>query len=178
MKRSRRSRRSGGWVMIFVLAMLLLLSLLVAGFFAQSQDAVAMTRVSMGQQVAMSHAEYGAQEAVRALRAMQVNTSTIAQACTDADVAANTCPAVILSSLIDNGKTKELGATGGLQYQYVIYRRASMDTAQPPNRYVVRSTGYYGYTMTSNALVTSIIEVEVDVGKGTNYACTGGYECQ
>lgn len=174
-----RGRRQRGWVLIAVLAMLLVMSLMVAGFFAQSQDAAAITRVSAAQHVAVSHAEAGIQEAVRAVRAQQVNTSTIITSCTDSDIINSTCPSLILSDLVDNGTTNALDDRGGLQYQYVIYKRDSTnDPAQPTNRYVIRSTGYYGYTLNSNAMVTSILEVEVDVGKGSKYQCTGGYECQ
>lgn len=186
MKTTRR-RRSGGWVLAAVLAVLLLLSLLVAGFYAQSQDATVMTRVSMGQQLAMSHAEFGVQEAVRGMRAQQVPTGLITTTCTDAEVVDGTCPlgGTIVSALVDNGPAQPLSTMGGLQYQYVVYRRTTTDAAQPPNRFVVRSTGFYGYSLPppaaplgSAALVTSILEVEVDVGNGSEYQCTGGYECQ
>jgi hypothetical protein len=182
-----RRQRSGGWVLAAVLAVLLLLSLLVAGFYAQSQDATAMTRVSMGQQLALSHAEFGVQEAVRGLRAQQVPTGLITTTCTDAEVAGGTCPAggSIVSDLVDNGPAQPLSTMGGLQYQYVVYRRTTTDAAQPPNRFVVRSTGFYGYcnappctALDAAASVTTILEVEVDVGNGSAYECTGGYECQ
>ncbi len=176
--RAVRRRRQGGWVLIMVLAALLLLSLLVAGFFAQAQDAAAMTRVNLGQQLAMSHAEFGAQEAIRALRSQQIPVTGLTSTCSDAQILTDTCGAVIKSPLYDNGTLNSLGNMGGLQFQYWIYKRDSTDPAQPPNRYMVRSTGYYGYRLTSNALVTSIVEVEVDVGKANNYQCTGGYECQ
>jgi type II secretory pathway pseudopilin PulG len=177
MKTARR-RHPRGWVLIAVLAVLLLLSLLVAGFFAQSQDAAAMTRVNMGQQLAMSHAEFAVQEAVRALRSQQIPVTGLAGTCTDTEIIDNTCPNVIASPLVDNGSGSDLGTMGGLQYQYIVYKRFTTDPAQPPNRYMVRATGYYGYTLTSNSLVTSIIEVEVDVGKGNNRCTSADYECQ
>jgi Tfp pilus assembly protein PilX len=177
MKLARR-RRPQGWVLVAVLAVLLLLSLLVAGFFAQAQDAAAMTRVNMGQQLAMSHAEFAVQEAIRALRSQQIPVTGLAGTCTDIEIADNTCPNTLPSPLVDNGSASELGNMGGLQYQYIVYKRFSTDAAQPPNRYMVRATGYYGYRLTSSNLVTSIIEVEVDVGKGNNHCTSADYECQ
>lgn len=172
-------RRQRGWVMIAVLMILLLLTLLTTGFYMQAEDATSLTRTTQAQQVAIAHAEHGLQEAIRMIRAAQVSTGSILGQCTDAEVAANTCPAgnFISSALVDNGGTADLASGGGLQYQFVIYKRPSGDPGQPVNRVVVRSTGYHGYRLTAANLVTSIVEVEMDVGKGNKFECVGSYEC-
>ncbi len=159
----KRPRRQGGWVLVMVLALLLLLSLLVAGFFAEAADSATMVRIDLGQQVAMSHAEAGLQDGIRSLRAAQVNPAGLSS-CLDSEVIAGTCASMIVvpSTPLDNGTVNELTNQGGLQYQYVIYRRPN-DIGNT-NRFVIRSTGFYGYTTTANNLVTSIVEAEFDVG--------------
>lgn len=165
--------------MITVLLTLMLISLLVASFFATSTDSAAISRVIVGQEIAMSHADIGLQEALRAMRSEQINLLAITGPCSSADVDANSCATTVSSPLVDHGAAEDLGGNGGLQYEYVIYRRPNVgDPGQPMNRLVVRSTGYYGYSRTSANLITSIVEAEVDVGKGSRFKCVGGYECQ
>jgi Tfp pilus assembly protein PilX len=174
--KTQSRRRQGGWVLVLVLSVLLLLSMLVAAFFAEAQDGSMMTRLDTAQQIATSHADLGMQEAIRLLRAAQTGTLP-AVSCLDSDVAMGTCTTATIipaGGPIDNGSTNELSNQGGLQYQYVIYRRATSDPQQPSNRYVVRATGYYGYTLTSNNLITSVLEAEFDVpnGKGSDVGCS------
>lgn len=165
--------------MITVMLALMLISLLVASFFATSTDSAAISRVIVGQEIAMSHADIGLQEALRAMRSQQIGPSVIAGPCSSADVDANNCRPAPTPLLVDHGAAKELGENGGLQYEYLIYRRPNVgDPGQPTNRLVVRSTGYYGYSKTSANLITSIVEAEVDVGSGSRFQCVGGYECQ
>jgi len=168
-----------GWVMMMVLLVLVMLSLLVTGFYVISTDAATMSRVMVHQQVAMSHADVGLQEGIRAVRSQQIDLAPITAFCTSAEVDANTCTAMVSIATVDNGGALDIGANGGLQYRWVIYRRpVTDDPGQPTNRFVIRSTGFAGYTLNSTNLVTSIVEAEVDVGRGTHFVCTGGYECQ
>jgi hypothetical protein len=161
-----KKRRQGGWVLVLVLAVLLLLSLLVAAFFAEAADSATMVKVDLGQQVAMSHAEAGLQDGIRSLRAAQVNPGGLSS-CFDSEVIAGTCASMIVvpaSGPLNNGTTNDLTNQGGLQYQYVIYRRPNDIGSNGSRRFVIRSTGFYGYTTTANNLVTSIVEAEFDVG--------------
>jgi hypothetical protein len=174
-----RRTQPRGWVMIMVLLVLLVMSILVAGFYAMSFDSAGMSRIIVAQQVAMSHADTGLQDGLRAMRALQLDTSVLTTQCTSAEVDSNACATIISSTLGDNGSGADLSANGGLQYQYFVYRKPTADDpGQPSNRFVVRSVGYYGYLQTANNLVTSVVEAEIDIGSGTNYKCTGGYECQ
>ena len=176
---ARRRRGQRGWVMLVVMLVLLVISIIVAAFFLQASDAAAMGRILTSQQVAVSHAEFGLQDGIRALRAQQIPVTGMASACTDAEVDANICGSAIISPLVDNGQVRPLNDEGGLQYQYLVYKRPSIsDPGQPPNRYVIRATGYYGYSLVSPNLVTSVVEAEIDLGKDNKFKCTGGYECQ
>lgn len=178
---SRRSprRRPRGWVLIAVLIVLALLSALAAGFFVAAQDAGSINRMAVARMVAANNADFQLQDAIRGLRARQLDLTPVVGTCTDAQVENMTCPGMLVSTLVDNGSTLELNEGGGLQGQYFIYRRiAPGDIGVPPNRYVVRAVGYSGYTLGSPNLVSSIVEAEVDVGEGNQFRCVGGYECQ
>lgn len=165
--------------MITVMLALMLISLLVASFYATSTDSASVSRVIVGQEIAMSHADIGLQEALRAMRSQQLNLLVSTAPCSSAEVDAESCEPVFALPLVDHGAAEDLGGNGGLQYKYVIYRRPNVgDPGQPENRLVVRSTGYYGYSMTSANLITSVVEAEVDVGRGSRFQCVGGYECQ
>lgn len=175
-----RKQGRRGWVLITVLLTLMLISLLVASFYATSTDSASISRAMVGREIAMSHADTGLQEALRAMRSEQLDLlSAITGPCSSAEVDANSCAMTLSSPLVDHGASEDLGENGGLQYEYVIYRRLNAsDPGQPANRLVVRSIGYYGYSMTSANLITSVVEAEVDVGRGSRFECVGGYECQ
>lgn len=174
-----RRNQPRGWVMLMVLLVLMMTSILVAGFYTMSSDASGMSRTVVGQQVAMSHADTGLQEGLRAMRAQQIDLSGITAQCTAAQVDADACTSRYLSPRVDNGSSLDLTANGGLQYEYIIYQKpTASDPGQPSNRFVVRSVGYYGFTLTSNNLSTSIVEAEIDIGRATAFKCLGGYECQ
>jgi type II secretory pathway pseudopilin PulG len=165
--------------MLAVLIVLAVLSAVAAAFFVQASDAVSFQGVSVARLVAENRAETGLQEAIRALRSGQLDLSIVTGPCTDAEVDSLTCPALFTSPMVDNGSAQELNQGGGLQYQYFIYRRVNPgDIGVPPNRYVVRSVGYSGYTLTSVNMVNSMVEAEVDVGNDNAFHCVGGYECQ
>lgn len=167
-----------GYILIVVMMLLLVLSFGAAAFFVQSHDLTVTTRSNYHQQIAVSHADQGLQEALRALRGLEMDVYAIAGTCTDAEVSADTCAFLARSGILDGGSA-DLGAGGGLMFEYIVYRRTTTDPGYPPNRYVIRSNGYSGYTLTSPNLVTSAVEMELDVGRNTRFNCGGGgYECQ
>lgn len=179
--RQKRARAQRGWVMITVLMILLVLTLVVSGFYMQAEDSTSINRMNQGQKFAVAHAEQGLQEGVRMVRAAQVSIPL--GTCLDAEIAAGTCPPgnFVASPLVNNGNALELAAGGGLQYQFFIYKRTNVGDVGVPtsvNRVVIRSNGFYGYTLNSPNLVTSILEVEMDVGRGNNFQCVNSYECQ
>ena len=175
MKTRLKPRR--GVAMIAVLIALLLLTTLAAGFFLQARDAGSLNDISMSQSIAMTNAEMGMQEAIRRTRSAQFNTGLIND-CFIAQVDTNTCPS--FSSGIISGAGNPLNG-GGLLYEFMIYRRAELDPsiaaagAATTVRYVIRATGYYGRTLDSSDLVTSVLEAEVEMGSGNKTVCRGSY---
>ncbi|MDP1917040.1 MAG: hypothetical protein Q8L14_12375 [Myxococcales bacterium] len=176
MKTRLKPRR--GVAMVAVLIALLLLTTLASGFFLQARDSGSLNDISMGQSVAVTNAEMGMQEAIRRVRSAQFDTALITP-CLQMDVDNNTCGS--LSSGIISGPNNNPLTGGGLLYQFMIYRRAEADPstaaagASPTVRYVVRTTGYYGRTLGSASLVTSVLEAEVEMGSGNKTTCRGSY---
>jgi hypothetical protein len=184
-----RRRRSRGWVLLAVLAVLALLSALVAGFMLEARESEASNRVAVSRLLAASNAELTLNEALRALRSQQVSLAPVTGACTDIQVEQGTCGTIVISNIIDRGNALDLHQGGGLQGRYFVYRRVEGgDLGVPLNRYVVRAVGYSGYAppgsttdeqlLSSPNLMTSVVEAEVDLGRGTAFRCVGGYECQ
>lgn len=179
MIRHRFSRRARGAAMLGVLIVLLLITIMASGFFMQARDSSSLHVIAVTQAIALSNAEMGMQEAIRRIRAAQVRPVEVAT-CTDAEVDAGLCLATYTVGPI-NGPTTDPANGGGVLYQFIIYRRGlpppAQDLVMPPNRYVVRVTGFYGENVTSVNLVTSVLEAEVDMGVGFRTSCVGGYEC-
>ena len=180
MKTRLKPRR--GVAMLAVLTALLLLSILASGFFLQARDAGTMNDIAMAQSIAVTNAEMGIQEAIRRVRSSQIDRNLVGT-CSVAQIDSNTCPASpagAWSSGITSGSNTNPLTGGGLLYDFIVFRRTEPDlvSATPGmTRYVVRATGYYGTTLTSASLVTSVLEAEVDMGSGNNTTCTGSYEC-
>lgn len=162
--------------MLAVLVALLLVSILAGGFFLQARDAGSFAASSMAQTVAATNAEMGLNEAIRRVRSAQLPTAGIGT-CTQNEVDTNTCLAGFLSPMVAGPTAADLMNGGGLRYQYLVYKRDGTDPGADPDRYVVRSTGFFGQNLNAPALVTSIVEAEVQIGKGNNFTCTGSYEC-
>lgn len=179
-----RRRRRGGWVMLAVLMVVFVITLMASAFFIQAREAASQNLMGGAVAVAATNADLGLKEAVRALRTRTLDVMGLQAVapCSEASVANATCPNVVASLLIDNGNTADLGAGGGLQYQYFVYRRARADGTEDPgqsrNRFTIRSVGYHGYTTNSANLITSIVEAEIDIGSQNGFQCVGGYECQ
>lgn len=164
--------------MLAVLVALLVLSVMASGFFLQARDSGTLSNIVMAQTIATSNAEMGLQEAVRRIRGAQIPPVLVA-VCTTAQVDTGACLGTTVIGPITGPANVAPINGGGLLYQFLVYRRpgGAADLALPPNRYVVRVTGFYGNDLDSPSLVTSIIESEVDMGTGFRTSCTGGYEC-
>lgn len=171
-----RTRQRRGVAMLAVLVALLLLTVLASGFFMQARDLSTLANVSTAQTISLNNAEMGLQEAVRRIRGAQVPPVAVLT-CTTADVDLGLCMGTYTVGPV-MGTTSDPMNGGGALYQFIIYRRpAAADPGLPPNRYVVRVTGFYGDNPNSEAVITSILEAEVDMGVGFRTTCVGGYEC-
>ncbi|MCU0696318.1 MAG: hypothetical protein MUC96_07310 [Myxococcaceae bacterium] len=181
MKRQNpRRRQTRGMAMLAALACLLLVSVLAAGLFLQTRDAGTLNSVTTAQTVAALNAEMGLQEAIRRVRAAQINTLAFTGTCTAAEVEANTCTSLFTVGPVIGPNDNPLQG-GGLLYQFVVYRPTpapeDLELLARPNRYVVRSTGFFGQNVNAVGLVTSIVEAEVEIGNATSVPCVGGYDC-
>lgn len=181
MKTRLKPRR--GVAMLAVLVALLLLSILASGFFLQARDSGSLNDIAMAQSVAVSNAEMGMQEAVRRVRSAQIDGSLVGF-CTTVQADNNTCAGAggWSSGLISGPNNNPLNG-GGLLYDFVVFRRQELqafDPVPPPpgtTRYVIRATGYYGQNVDAVALVTSVLEAEVEVGSGGNRTTCRDYNC-
>jgi hypothetical protein len=184
--KAQARRRPRGVVLIAVLLLLVLLSLLVASYYNQSEDSLLTAQASARQQVAVSHAQQGAEQAVYELRGGLLNVGTLVgqccpasppgdPACIGGDVPTQCTVAgsFIQRGPIDNGQVGDLENGAGLQYQFFVFRRPGA----PLNRYTVQSTGYAGYALASPNLITSQVEVEIEIGQGSTFKCVNSYEC-
>lgn len=165
--------------MLAVLVALFLISILVAGFYLQARDSSSFATVSVAQKIASANADMGLQEAIREVRGAQIPTGAIAP-CTQAEVDTNTCAGAFVSPVIQGPAGVDLANGGGLQYQFMVYRLDLFDPLAgggSSGRYIIRSTGFYGQSLTAPGLVTSIVEAEVQMNTGSSFTCTGSYEC-
>jgi Tfp pilus assembly protein PilX len=181
---SIRLRRQRGYVLAFVLMILLVLSLLVASLYTQSDDFRSANVSAAFAQVAAINAERGAQEGLRAIRAGTVNLSSISGTCTGPNYRADCVPASYIEMagstdggvpIVDNGYTTGPTEGGGLQYSYTVYRSNVLN--QPLNRYTIQATGYAGMGLNSQSLVTAVVELEIEVGSGVAFTCVNSYTC-
>jgi hypothetical protein len=181
MKRSNRRRRQGGWILIIVMMILLLLGLSVAGYYSETESHLFTGQSIAAYQLAALRAERGAQEAISMLRAGSLPVANITGVCNDTPpndplVSCTSAGMGILrpGGIVDHGTGPDLLNGGGLQFNYVIYRPAAFAGTQ--NLYAVRAIGYYGYTLTSNLLYTSELEVMVEVGTNTTDPCANAQD--
>jgi type II secretory pathway pseudopilin PulG len=164
-----------GAVLLFVLVAIAVLGILVAAYYSQAGESQLTAQSVAAQQVAMSRAEKGLQEALRRLRTGGIVIAGITP-CTEADPL--NCPAgtFVYQAPVDNGQATYLEQGGGLEYDFVVFKRPLLGA--PPNRYNVRATGFYGYTRTATNLATAVVEAEIDVGRDNRFRCADDYECR
>lgn len=181
MKRSMRKRRQGGWILIVVMMILLLLGLSVAGYYSETESHLFTGQSIAAYQLAATRAERGAQEAIAMLRAGSLPVANITGVCNDTppNDPLVTCAAPGMgilrpAGIADNGSGADLTNGGGLQFNYVIYRPAAFAGTQ--NLFAVRAIGYFGYTLTSNVLYTSELEVMVEIGTNTTDPCANAQD--
>lgn len=177
----RHRRRQGGWIMLMVLLVLLVLGVAVTAFYTQTEDHLFTGQSMAAHAIAASRAELGAQRAIAELRAGVLPLLNVVSPCNDQPP---NNPFVACSGLglgiplaggpLDNGPAMDLKAGGGLQYNYVIYRPALFGANQ--NLFSVRSIGYYGYALGSPNLYTSEVEVTVEVGSATPPPCANAQD--
>lgn len=176
-----------GYVLLFVLLVLLVMSLGAAAYFESTARAQMGSLAASGQQIAYSRAKFAADQAIADIRAGAIVLSpsmpqqqrpSAPTGLADCVVGNNDCvirgsnavPCLLGNGActgitpLDNGPTDDLRDGGGLQWDYIIYRLQN----QPLQlRFNILATGYYGYAGSKN-LATSQIEVEIDVGTGAS----------
>jgi hypothetical protein len=185
----RRAPSARGYVLLFVLMILLVLSLVVASLYAQSQELKSSNLAASFQQIAAINADRGVQAAIQAMRngAILAPTGT----CTPGDNYRTDCPGAGVGYVeygvptSDGGIFIEPGAAcpsgdcsptegAGLQYSYFVYRSAA--PSNPLNRFTIRATGYAGMSATALTLTTAVVEVEIELGS-LRFQCSNSYEC-
>lgn len=185
-----KRQTSRGYILVFVLLILLVLSLVVAALFVQAQELRSSTMAASNHTVAAANADRGIQEAIRALRNGDITVTGIVGTCPGGDnyrtcgVAAYVEPGIAVdggiliitnSSVAADGGVLSPGEGGGLQFSYAIYRSSTVGS-QPLNRYTIRATGYAGATETARNMVTSVVELEIEIGQ-TGFRCVNAYDC-
>ena len=178
------SRRQRGFVLVTTMFTLLALTLVVTGYYSQTSASLQTSKVIAGSHVALSNARLGLQMGILAMRQRAFDASTITVPCTTTanlnDPGLTACiPSVGMNAvgfrsvLVDNGGANSNLNSGGLQYEYVVY----LPPNAPPDRYIVRGIGYFGSTLTSRGLLSSVLEAEIDLGRGTptTYTRPEGY---
>lgn len=174
--------RQHGYVLIFVMLSLLLMSVIVATVYSQSTQLRSSSRSLMNEQVATVNAERGLQEAFRAIRNLDIPVTNIVGSCSGGVSYTTDClPGSYLETfgladggvILDNGTNKSASEGGGLQFSYVIY-------VAPENVgravYTVQATGYAGTSVTAVNTVTAVVEGEILVGTA-GFKCVNSYDC-
>ena len=184
MKRTPR-----GYVMIFVLLILLVLTMVVASLYAQGAELRSANQTLAMQQIAEMNADRGVQQAIQDLRSGNLNLTLIYNTCTPGNDHRNNCPAgylempaspnpdggiPILTNACTGSSACNPAEGAGLQYTYFVYRSANPST--PVNRYTIQATGYAGMSETALNLVTAVVEVEIEQG-ALSFQCVNSYEC-
>lgn len=179
-----------GYVLLFVLMILLVLSLVVASLYSQAQELRSANLTASFQQVAAVNADRGVQAAIQAMRAGTITAPTgtcnpghdyrancaggpgvgyqelgIATADGGIFILENPCPSPGQCSPAEGA---------GLQYTWYIYRSDS--PTNPTNRFTVHATGYAGMSEQALNLVTAEVEVEIELGT-LQFQCSNSYEC-
>ena len=157
----KRRRSPRGAVLIFVLALLLLLTIAAVAYVQMSGSSRSTSNAVKAQQIAAARADEAAQRAIADIRSGTLVLEALSPRSppsTPADCALN---CVVESGFVDGG-SGELEQGGGMQWDYTIYR--NMQVGTPANRYTVLATGYYGYTAASPTFAQARVEVEVDIG--------------
>lgn len=161
-------RRRDGYVMLFVLLVLLALSVAAAGYFSMTTRSRMAAQDLLGQEIALSRAQLAAEQAVLDVRAGAVSLGELFPRSTPDGVAGcgGNC---VVRGPIDSGAGDggiSLAQGAGLQWEYVIFKSDQVGT--PAQRYTIQATGYYGFTAASATFATARVEVELDVGTTTS----------
>jgi hypothetical protein len=159
--------RADGYVLIFVLLVLLALTVAAAGYFSMTARGQRASQDLLAQEVAVGRAQMAAEQAVLDVRAGVVSLTDLTPR-TEPDGVAGCGGNCITRGPIDNGSDAGVGLSegGGLQWEYAIYKSDQIGT--PLQRYTIQATGYYGFRQTSVTYATARVEVEMDVGSAAS----------
>ena len=141
-------RRARGYTLIFVMLILLVLTIAATAYFTSASRGQYASMVATAKQLAVARAQYGAQRTVLEIRNNTVVPTALTPRAAPLDfadcVGSGNCIAI---GPVNAGSTLDLASGGGLQYDCIVFKLNQIGS--PPNRYVIRSTGYFGYTATS-----------------------------
>jgi len=167
MRRSMR-RRPQGYVLVFVLLVLLALSVAAAGYFSMASQGRSASQALLSQETAYGRAQFAAEQAVLDIRAGAVALSVLTPRTAPDGVVGCGGINCVTRGPVDSGADAGLGPSegGGLQWEYVIYKSDQIGT--PAQRFTIQATGYYGMSTNSANLATARVEVEMDVGSSTS----------
>ena len=156
-------RRANGYVLLFVLFILLALSISAAGYFSTTTRSQMASHDVLAQEVAVGRAQFASEQAILDVRAGVVALSPLTPRATP-DGVADCLGNCVARGPVDNGHDGGVGLSqgGGMQWEYVIYKSNQIGT--PTQRYTIQGTGYYGFAATSTTYATARVEVELDVG--------------
>lgn len=161
----KRRNKPRGYVLIFVLLMLLVLGIITAGLYSSSEETVYTAQVMMAQKVAASRADQALQLGIASVKAGGVQLQALVPCDGPATVLrAGSCgPAVMVTSgLVTGPNVGDLMDGAGQQYQWWVWRRALPDggglNAQLVNVY---AEGYWGLTPDSHNYTVAAVEAEV-----------------
>lgn len=182
-----------GFVLIFVLLSLLMMTLMTTALYDQASALAASTRTMTASQIATAHAEEGLQQAVLLMRNNEALMASIAGtqcALTPADAdCASLCGVNQCYSSPPNGKPLDNGRFGdggtplstaeggGLQYKYTIYLNPAFNrSVKNVTTYTVQSIGYAGFADSTTGLpgpnvVSAVVSAEVQLPAAGKVTC-------
>ena len=165
--------RRRGWVLLAALAVLALLSVLAAGVYLQALEASAESRHRLATRIAAGHAHLGLQQALFTLRSGQLDLSALdGGTCDDAALHSEAgCPFSAGSGVVDLGPAHAPDEGGGLQYRYVVFRRAESQ------QLVIRATGYSVTARGAPGPARCVLEMPFAPAATMDLERRGGAEC-
>ncbi len=164
-----KRRGAGGYVLVMVLMVLLVLTLLVAGLYSSAEDSRFTAQTMLAQRVAAGRAEQAAQLAIASLRVSAINPVPLLSLapCTGPitqlrSTGSCTGGQVLTSGLVSGATGTDLEAGGGWRYQWWVYRQLSVP-AQSALVFNIYAEGYFGTDDTSPNFTVAAVAAEMNL---------------
>jgi len=188
----KSQRSSGGYILLFVMVVLVVLTVAVASLYSSTTNTLYATQAMTRQKLASTRADLGAQVAISYLKRGRAENGSLIDpiasfqnVCTgptDAVLRAGNCAATdIITGSNEGGTGNNYGTGDGWQYRYWIYRRAPLlpngaasTEIAPRNLLTVYAEGYYGRGDAGTlSFGVSAVEADVMMGAGSPGAPIG-----